>query len=413
MSQESQPLGKSMVLHDEVSAPSPRMLPLCLAVSVVGLGQSMLFTLLPILAAESRIGAAGLSLVMTAGILAFFLAAPLWGRLADRLGRRGVMLGGSLVLLLGHAGFLLVLEAVAAETIAPETGLFGLLAARVVYGAASAALFPLAQAWVGDVAAESGRLRGLAGLSAAMTAGRLLGPPLAAALTVLAPLLPLYALLAAALLAFVALLFLPAPPRAAASAEGGTGPGGVFLALAGVFLLTTMLGQLQFTLGLHVQTRLGLDATASVQFVALLLTLGALAALTMQLLLARRLKSGRAGLLGLLCLLASAGCGTLAWGASAPHFIIGVIAVGTAVSVAFPIGTAVLLALAGTARRGRVMGVSASAQTLGYACGALLGGLYAWAPTASFALAALAPLLAFLLLRAGMVRARDPEKGRA
>ncbi len=413
MSQESQSLGKSMVLHDAASAPLPRVLPLCLAVSVVGLGQSMLFALLPILAAESRIGAGGLSLVMTAGILAFFLAAPLWGRLADRLGRRGVMLGGSLVLLLGHAGFLVVLEAVSLGTIEPEAGLFGLLAARVVYGAASAALFPLAQAWVGDVVAESGRLRGLAGLSAAMTAGRLLGPPLAAALTVLAPLLPLYALLAAALLAFGALLFLPAPPRAAASAEGGSGPGGVFPVLAGVFLLTTMLGQLQFTLGLHVQTRLGLDATASVQFVALLLTLGALAALTMQLLLARRLKSGRAGLLGLLCLLASAGCGILAWGASAPHFIVGVVAVGTAVSVAFPIGTAVLLALAGAARRGRVMGVSASAQTLGYACGALLGGLYGSAPTASFALAALAPLLAFLLLRAGMIRARDPEKGRA
>ena len=415
MSEECRSPGETVASRDSASIPSPRMVPLCLAVSVVAFGQSMLFALLPILAAESRIGAGGLSLVMTGGILAFFFAAPIWGRLADRLGRRGVMLSGSLVMLLGHAAFLFVLEAVSASAIEPGTGFYGLLAARLVYGAAAAAMFPLAQAWVGDISAEAARLRGLAGLSATMTAGRLVGPPLAAALTILAPLLPLYVLLAAATLASGALLFLPAPAQATAPAEGGgaIGSGRTIAAMAGVLLLTTMLGQLQFTLGLHVQSRLGLGATASVQFVGLLLTLGALAALVTQLVLVRRLKSGGSGLLGLLCLLASAGCATLAWGGSAPHFLVGVVAVGTAVSVIFPISAAIVSARAGAARRGRAMGIYASAQTLGYACGALLGGLYGSAPLASFALAVVAPLLALGLLRAGMVGGQDPKKGRA
>ena len=408
--------GQGLALKKNTSGSSLRMLPLCLAVSVVGLGQSMLFVMLPILTEETGIGLGGFSLVMTGGILAFFLAAPFWGRLGDRRDRRQVMLTGCVFVLLGHGGFVLAVEAAAAGVIGPDAGLLALLFARVVYGAAAAALFPMAQAWVGDVATEAVRLRGLAGLSAAMSAGRLLGPPLAAGLTILAPLMPLYALLASALFSALALLFLrPAPPRAGPPEEvpAGKDSGRIVAVIAAGLLLTTMLGQLQFTLGVQVQARLGLDATASSQFVGVLLTAATLAAFVIQVTLIRRSRSLPPLLLAVVCGLAATGVGAIAWGEGRIHFLVGAVAVGAAVAVAFPFCAALVTALAGPQRRGRFLGFFASAQTLGYACGALLGGLYAWAPAASFGLAAAAPLLAFGLIQIGMRGRRLAQKGRA
>ena len=160
---------------------------LCLTLAVTAIGQAVLFTMVPVIGETTKIGLRGLSFVVALGILAFVVAAPLWGRSSDRLGPRRVMLRGCGGVILGQGGFAVTIELAAQGYIGPEVTLYLMILFRVIHGAAAAALFPVAQAWVAAVYDERERLSKFGTLRLAMTFGRLAGPALAAVLTLVAP----------------------------------------------------------------------------------------------------------------------------------------------------------------------------------------------------------------------------------
>jgi MFS family permease len=99
--------------------------------------------------------------------LSLFLFAPLWGRLSDRYGPRGVLLIG----LLGFGATMLVFSFAGS--------LVEVYAARLLSGMFAAAVTPVAAATVGNSATtEQGRARRLAFVSMAGITGFLLGPML-------------------------------------------------------------------------------------------------------------------------------------------------------------------------------------------------------------------------------------------
>ena len=97
------------------------------------------------------------------------LVAPLWGRLSDTLGRRRLLLIG-----IAGAAASYVLFAMA-DTLAT------LYVARGLGGLLSSAIFPASTAYVADSTTEAQRARGMAWLGAASSLGAVLGPALGGA----------------------------------------------------------------------------------------------------------------------------------------------------------------------------------------------------------------------------------------
>lgn len=98
------------------------------------------------------------------------LAAPAWGHLSDAIGRRRLLIAG----LAGSAG--------SYTLFAMATSLPGLYGARALGGLLSSALFPAAAAYVVDSTTEVARGRGMAWLGIASSLGAVVGPALGGAL---------------------------------------------------------------------------------------------------------------------------------------------------------------------------------------------------------------------------------------
>jgi MFS family permease len=150
------------------------MAALMLAVFTVSVGFGVVLPLLPYLI--ERLLGAGVQAVQVSrhtGLLtavytlSLFLFAPMWGRLSDRRGPRGVLLVG----LLGFGATMLVFSFV--ESLA------AVYAERFLSGMFAAAVTPVAAAAIGNFATtEQGRARRLAFVSMAGISGFLLGPML-------------------------------------------------------------------------------------------------------------------------------------------------------------------------------------------------------------------------------------------
>lgn len=150
------------------------MAALMLAVFTVSVGFGVVLPLLPYLIERllgAGVEAAQVSrhtgLLTAVYTLSLFLFAPMWGRLSDRRGPRGVLLVG----LLGFGVTMLVFSFV--ESLA------AVYAERFLSGMFAAAVTPVAAAVIGNfTTTEQGRARRLAFVSMAGIAGFLLGPML-------------------------------------------------------------------------------------------------------------------------------------------------------------------------------------------------------------------------------------------
>ena len=155
------------------------MAALMLAVFTVSVGYGVVLPLLPYLI--ERLVGAGVEAVQVSrhtGLLtavyalSLFLFAPLWGRLSDRRGPRGVLLVG----LFGFGATMLVFSLV--ESLA------AVYTGRLLSGVFAAAVTPVAAAVIGNfTTTEQRRARRLAFVSMAGIAGFLLGPMLGVFIT--------------------------------------------------------------------------------------------------------------------------------------------------------------------------------------------------------------------------------------
>ncbi len=152
---------------------------LMLSVFTVSVGFGIVLPLLPYLI-ERLLGAEGdaalvsqhTGLLTAVYTLSLFLFAPMWGRLSDQRGPRGVLLVG----LLGFGGTMLVFSFV--------ESLVAVYAERFLSGMFAAAVTPVAAAVFGNVTTtEQGRARRLALVSMTGISGFLLGPMLSVFVT--------------------------------------------------------------------------------------------------------------------------------------------------------------------------------------------------------------------------------------
>jgi len=199
----------------------PRALFLLLSVVIVDLvGFGIVMPVLPFYAETYGAGGTLLGLLFSGYAAMQFLFAPIWGRLADRFGRRRVLLGtiaGTGVSLLG---------------LGLADSLVGVFAARLLAGA-FAANVTVASAYIADVTDESERTRWMGLLGACFGIGFLIGPAVGGLLSPFGHGVPM---LAAAGLAGVNLVHaavsLPEPPRHRPAAGTGAPRAGVLRTLS-------------------------------------------------------------------------------------------------------------------------------------------------------------------------------------
>ncbi|GAG43576.1 unnamed protein product, partial [marine sediment metagenome] len=132
-----------------------------MVVDLIGFG--IVLPVLPLWAEDFGASPLQIGLLTAVYSLMQFLAAPLWGRASDRVGRRPVIL----VALAGSA--------VAALLVGFAWSLAALFVARILQGAAGAS-YVAAQAYVADVTTTKDRARGMGLIGAAFGVGFVLGP---------------------------------------------------------------------------------------------------------------------------------------------------------------------------------------------------------------------------------------------
>lgn len=234
---------------------------LTVAISAIALETSLLGLIAPLLPEiEQRTGAGDAALGLALGAYAIpilFVSIPV-GRLADRIGRRPLLLGG------------LVLTAIGSLLIAFTHSLELLLVGRAVQGLGSTASWVAALALVSDLARPGRKGEAIGYALAANSFGAIAGPAIGGVaggeIAFEAPFI-LVATIAAGMFA-AGLAILPRTVPEASPAESSTGIAAVLLRptviapAAAVVAGASFLGMIDFTVPLDLDRRLGTAATA-------------------------------------------------------------------------------------------------------------------------------------------------------
>jgi MFS family permease len=359
----------------------------------IGIGQSMLFAVLPPAARELGVSPVRIASIFATSASIWVVASPWWGRRSDRWGRRPVMLIG----LLGYACSM----ALMATTI--QTGISGLLPALAIYPAlvASRCVFailgsgtgPAAQAYIADRTSAAERPSGMAALGAATGVGETLGPAVGAALAVFGLTAPIYA--SAALAVASAILIwrrLPESPRPVpTSVPPPTRRWGVdrrllpFLALATALQATR--ATTVITLALFLQDLLGLTAEEAAHQAGLEFVVLAGAGLVAQLVIVQRLRPSARTMMMVGAPLTTFAFGTLTLVDDAAGCALALALLGLGLGLVRPGATAGASLTAAAHEQGTVAGVLGGLSVFGNVVGPVLGtSLYSLRPTAPYVL---------------------------
>lgn len=349
-----------------------------LVTSTLGLGQAVLFMMLPVLVEHTGIDLLRLSVAMAVGTGLFLVGAPFWGRRSDRIGRRRAMAqvaGGQLA---ANAALAAAVTATAAGLLSVQLGFLAVLASRVAYGLTASGILPVAQAWVADASDRGDRLRQFGRLSAGTNVGRVVGPVLASLFVALGAMGPLWLLVLSSAIAVAALAFLKGTDRAPETpptVEEAPPFRRLLPFVVCAHLMHTAFGLMQYTAGVLIQRRLGLSAEEASAALGVMLTLAAVAMIAVQLLLLPRLRRRVRTALAA----GAAGLAVTGFGFAAADGM----AAFTACVVLFGVSSALMVPANGTLcsmavapdQQGVAAGRLTAANTLGYSTGAVLAGL--------------------------------------
>jgi len=210
--------------QDASGAPrtSPRARAFAIAVLLVGavcsgMGQTIVFSVLPPLARELGLPEIKVGLIFMISAICWVTLGPRWGRLSDALGRKPFIVTGLAAFGVSMLFFGGSVELGLAGVLSGLPLYLTMVLARSLYGVLGSAGPPAAQAYIADRTSAADRTAGIAGFSAAFGFGAMLGPGFGAAASVFGKTAPFFAISALAFVMSAAVIaFLPertAPTR--------------------------------------------------------------------------------------------------------------------------------------------------------------------------------------------------------
>ena len=383
-----------------------RLLFFCLV--CVGIGQAMLFVILPPAAREIGLSPFQVSTIFATSATIWVFLSPIWGRRSDRVGRRPVMLIG----LLGFAASMTLLATTIGLALrgyfSPLVAFALMIGSRSVFALFGSATPPASQAYVADRTTAEERTRGVALINAAFGTGQTLGPAVGAALATVGLLAPLYFSAVLALLsALVLWRYLPEPeaPVEATRSEKArlrfTDRRLVpFVVIA--MCMQAVRATTTITLAFFFQDVLSLSPTRTTELAGIGFMILAIAGLVAQLGLVQRLRVGPTTLIrgGLVfCVVAfvlflrpSASFGAYAFALGCLGIGLGLVRPGNSAGASLSVSAE---------EQGAVAGITGAIGVVGNIFGPLLGTtLYEWTPQGPYVLnaALMAGALLFSLL---------------
>lgn len=370
------------------------------------LGLSILFPILAPLGRQLGLSESEIGLTSTSYALAQFVAAPFWGRLSEKRGRKPVLLLGVIGFGLGFVGLGVVAELGARGTIQGGWLVAALVGVRLAGGVLSSATIPTAQAWAADLTDRENRTRGMAVIGAAFGLGIIFGPLIGAFTShffgLFAPIWISVAI--AAVNAVLVATLLPEPERRTGPIVRGTfrqvlGKARTLLAIAFVTTFASVL--MEQTVAFAFEDRLHLTHEDTPYFVGRALGVYGVVAVFAQGFIVRRfsIPPGRLLMLGLP--LTTLGMTLLVFANDFASLAAAMALQGLGQGLVMPGVTGALSLSASDDEQGDVAGANSSAQGLGRLLGPLVGPtLYQIAQPLPFEASAalLALVLAFVLL---------------
>src|SRR5512139_56433 len=158
----------------------------------IGMGQSMLFSILPPAARAIGISPFQVSTIFATSASIWVFVSPWWGRRSDVAGRRKVILIGLLGFALSMTLLATTIE-IGIHAILPPLIVYPLMvASRSVFALVGSGTGPASQAYVADRTSRIERTAGVALVNAAMGLGETVGPGLGAGLAIFGLLAPVY-----------------------------------------------------------------------------------------------------------------------------------------------------------------------------------------------------------------------------
>lgn len=313
-------------------------------------------------------------LILSLGVLAGVILAPVWGYASERFGRRGLMLLATAMVALSPA----VMAAVFAKGsgLAAPVVFATLLTARLVQTAFGAALIPLTQGTIAALTSAERRVNGMGVMSVAVTLGTVSGAELvwATARSGVATGLTTIAVFGVVAVIVVALGLPATQPAASLPVSERIVPAWRIWPNIAI----TALGYAAYTmvsplLGLRFIDRFGFATADAIGAAGLILAIAGLAQALTQGLVAVRLPWRPATLLWLGAVGALLGLGGLIVANGLVAIGLALVVTGGALGFVAPANLALLSLAAGRGAQGKVAGINAAARGVGLALGPLAG----------------------------------------
>ncbi len=187
---------------------------LMLGAMCLGLGQTILFTILPPLARRIGLADIQVGMIFTVSALMWVIMSPVWGRRSDKIGRKPVILLGVGMFSVSIAGIGCILHLSLKDSLSSLSIFILLVLFRSLHGLFSSAGPAASQAYVADRTKPDERTSSLAGIAAAFGLGATLGPGIGGTTVQFGPVIPLFIVSGIAILSFLTILrFLPERSR--------------------------------------------------------------------------------------------------------------------------------------------------------------------------------------------------------
>ena len=193
---------------------------IAIALVSMGVGMTISFVVAPPLARDAGLSEREVAGILTGSSFLYAILTPVWGRIANTVGRKRVMVFALLASAATNSLFIFSLSAALNGAVVGFQAFLLLAVVRASFGLLGSGLQPSAFASMTDATTARDRAAGLGFLGAAMSVGSILGPTSAALLAQFGALAPLWgAVVFAAVCGVFVLFVLPADHAGAGGAR--------------------------------------------------------------------------------------------------------------------------------------------------------------------------------------------------